>query len=145
MIEFLKTADVLSLRNEVLRDGKLNLNECIFENDDDSNTFHLGYFEADELVCVASFHPQKHPNFTGEAYQLRGMGTVASHQGKGFGNRLVNFAIVYLRGKNINYLWCNARQKAFKFYSSLGFEFISDFFEVPNIGLHKAMYLKIKS
>ena len=144
MIKFIHTTDVLPLRNTVLRDGKLSLTDCIFENDDDSRTFHLGYFEADELVCVASFHSQQHPDYAGEAYQLRGMATAHNYQGKGIGNKLVNFAIVYLRGQNINYTWCNARQKAFKFYSSLGFEFISDFFDIPNIGPHKQMYLKIR-
>ena len=83
-------------------------------------------------------------NFEGEAFQLRGMATAHSFQGKGIGNKLVNFAIVYLRGQHINYVWCNARQKAFKFYTSLGFEFISDFFDIPNIGPHKQMYLKIR-
>jgi ribosomal protein S18 acetylase RimI-like enzyme len=72
------------------------------------------------------------------------MATAHSFQGKGIGNKLVNFAIVYLRGQHINYVWCNARQKAFKFYTSLGFEFISDFFDIPNIGPHKQMYLKIR-
>jgi hypothetical protein len=144
MIKFIKSTDVLPLRNTVLRDGKLQLTDCIFKNDDDPKSFHLGYFEADELVCVASFHPQKHPDYAGEAYQLRGMATAQNCQGKGFGNKLVNFAIVYLRGQNINYIWCNARQKALKFYTSLGFELISDFFEVLDIGPHKQMYLKIR-
>jgi predicted GNAT family N-acyltransferase len=144
MIKFIHTEDVLSLRNSVLREGKFLLKDCIFENDDHPKTFHLGYYHDDELVCVASFHPQKHPDFTGNAYQLRGMATAHNFQGKGIGNKLVNFAIVYLRGQQINYVWCNARQKAFKFYTSLGFEFISDFFDIPNIGPHKQMYLKIR-
>lgn len=144
MIKFIHTEDVLPLRNSVLREGKFLLKDCIFENDDHPKTFHLGYYQDDELVCVASFHPQKHANFEGEAFQLRGMATAHSFQGKGIGNKLVNFAIVYLRGQHINYVWCNARQKAFKFYTSLGFEFISDFFDIPNIGPHKQMYLKIR-
>jgi ribosomal protein S18 acetylase RimI-like enzyme len=71
------------------------------------------------------------------------MATATKYQGKGFGNRLLNFAIVYLKGQKVNYLWCNAREKAFKFYQSLGFEFISDSFEIPEIGAHRVMYLKI--
>lgn len=143
MIKFITTQDVLPLRNEILRNGKLQLKECVFVNDDEASSFHLGYYVADELVCVASFHKQCHPDFAGEAFQLRGMATNASHQGKGIGNKLVNFAIVYLRGQKINYLWCNAREKAFKFYLSLGFEFISEPFEIEGIGVHKVMYLKI--
>ncbi len=143
MIKFITTDQVLPLRNEILREGKLKPEECIFLNDDAKSTFHLGYFEGEELICVASFHKQSYVKFEGEAYQLRGMATATDFQSKGIGNKLVNFAIVYLRGQKINYLWCNAREKAFKFYQSLGFELVSDFFEIPGIGKHKVMYLKI--
>ncbi len=64
-------------------------------------------------------------------------------RGNGFGNQLVNFAIVYLRGRKANYVWCNARKKALQFYSNVGFEIISDEFEVLGIGPHYVMYLKI--
>jgi len=144
MIKFITKEQVLPLRNEVLREGKLKPEDCIFLNDDAESTFHLGYFEGDELVCVASFHHQPYVDFTGDAYQLRGMATTSSFQSKGIGNKLVNFAIVYLRGQKINYLWCNAREKAFKFYQSSGFELVSDFFDIPGIGKHKVMYLKIQ-
>lgn len=144
MIKFLQPEEVLPLRNSILREGKLKNEECFFLHDDDADAFHLGYVLNDEIICVASFHHQTHVGHLGDAYQLRGMATAAAHQGKGYGNRLVNFAIVYLRGRGINYIWCNARQKAFRFYQSLGFEFISDEFDIPGIGPHKTMYLKIQ-
>jgi predicted GNAT family N-acyltransferase len=144
MIKFIETKDVLALRNLVLREGKLRDEECVFENDDQEETFHLGYFDQDELVCIASFHKQSHPDFSGEAYQLRGMATAENFRGKGLGNMLLNFAIVYLRGRKINYLWCNARKIAWKFYLGLGFEFISPEFDIEGIGPHKTMYLKIQ-
>lgn len=143
MIEFLQTADVLPLRNKILREGKLALDQCIFENDDNPKTFHLGFLVDGQIASVASFYRQSNGNFTGTGYQLRGMATDINHQRKGYGNRLLNFAVVYLRGQKANYLWCNAREKAFRFYLSLGFEFISDSFEIPGIGTHRAMYLKI--
>lgn len=144
MIKFLKTEEVLPLRNIILREGKLKDEECFFLNDDASATFHLGFFKGEEVISVATFHHEIRTGFPGEAYQLRGMATAAGFQGKGYGNQLLNFAIVYLKGQNINYVWCNARQKAFKFYQSIGFEFISKEFEIPGIGPHKAMYLKIQ-
>jgi ribosomal protein S18 acetylase RimI-like enzyme len=72
------------------------------------------------------------------------MATLESYRGKGLGNKLLNFAIVYLRGQKVNYLWCNARKAAFGFYLALGFEFISAEYEIPGIGPHKKMYLKIQ-
>ncbi len=144
MIKFLLTEHVLPLRNTVLREGKLKLDECVFDNDDAPETFHLGFLAEDEIVCVASFHQEKKDDFVGTGYRLRGMATDTAYQGKGYGNRLLNFAIVYLRGQKANYLWCNAREKAYKFYLGLGFEFISDSFEIEGIGSHRVMYLKIK-
>ena len=144
MIRFIQTDDVLALRNEVLREGRLTLDECRFPNDDAEGTFHLGYYDNDRLVCIASFHPQNYKEYTGKAYQLRGMATSESYRGKGIGNQLVNFAIVYMRGQKVNYVWCNARNKAVRFYQNLGFEIISEEFEVPGIGPHHVLYLKIQ-
>lgn len=144
MVQFIKLEEVLQLRNIVLREGKLQDHECVFDHDNDINTFHLGYFHESKLICVASFHQQLREGFEGSAYQLRGMATLEGYRGKGFGNMLINFAIVYLRGKRINYMWCNARKVAYKFYQGLGFEFISPEFEIKGIGPHKAMYLKIQ-
>lgn len=143
MIKFISSEDTLAVRSPVLREGA-DPQLCIFDGDEDEFSFHLGYFIEDELVCVASFHQREKDGFSGLAYQLRGMATVFAHQGKGIGNQLVNFSIVYLRGQKANYIWCNARKAAFAFYSGLGFEFISEEFDIPKIGLHRSMYLKIQ-
>lgn len=144
MVKFITADDVLPIRNEILREGKLELDQCRFAGDDDPASFHLGYFVNEELVCVASFHPQGYGAFAGKGYQLRGMATLGSQQGKGVGTQLVNFAIVYLRGQKVNYVWCNARKIAVSFYANVGFEVVSKEFDIPGIGPHYAMYLKIQ-
>lgn len=144
MIKFIKSEELLAIRNEVLREGKLTLQECIFPSDNLPGAFHLGYFAGDELACVASLHPQGYEGYAGAGYQLRGMATLEQYRGKGYGNQLVNFAIVYLRGQKANYIWCNARKKAVQFYLNTGFEIISKEFEVPGIGPHYVMYVKIQ-
>jgi len=144
MIRFIQADDVLAIRNEVLREGRLTLDACRFPGDQDEGSFHLGYFDGEQLACIASLHPKPYGEYKGKAYQLRGMATLEKYRGKGFGNQLVNFAIVYLRGQKANYIWCNARKKAIKFYQNLGFEIISPEFEVTNIGPHHVLYLKIQ-
>ncbi len=144
MVKFITAEDVLAIRNEVLRDGKLTNNECRFPTDTTPGAFHLGYYVNDGLACIASFFPQAYGEFTGTGYQLRGMATVEQHRSKGLGTLLVNFAIVYLQGQKANYVWCNARKVALKFYSDCGFEVVSPEFDVPGIGPHYVMYLKIK-
>ena len=144
MIRFIAVEDLLEIRNEVLREGKLTLDECRFPTDNLTGVFHLGYYKNDKLLCIASFHPQNYGGFSGTGYQLRGMATVKEYRGQGIGNQLLNFAIVYLRGQKAGYLWCNARKKALQFYLNMGFEVISDEFEVPAIGPHYVMYIKIQ-
>jgi GNAT superfamily N-acetyltransferase len=144
MIRFIPVEGVLAIRNEVLREGRLTLDECRFPGDELEGSFHLGYFDRDTLVCAASFHPKNYGEYKGKAYQLRGMATLENYRGKGIGNQLVNFAIVYLRGQKANYVWCNARKKAIRFYQNLGFEIISNEFDVPGVGPHHVLYLKIQ-
>ncbi|RYE13347.1 MAG: GNAT family N-acetyltransferase [Sphingobacteriales bacterium] len=144
MIRFIAVESLLAIRNDVLREGKLQPGECIFSTDKIEGAFHLGYYVDDELACIASFHPQQYENYRGNGYQLRGMATIAKYRGKGYGNQLLNFAIVYLRGQHANYLWCNARKAALVFYLNTGFEIISDEFEVKDIGPHHVMYVKIR-
>jgi predicted GNAT family N-acyltransferase len=144
MIGFVAVEEILAIRNEVLREGKLSLDECRFPSDLNKGTFHVGNFEEDHPVSIASFHPQNVEGHIGKGYQLRGMATVPGFQGKGKGNQLLNFAIIYLRGQHVDYLWCNARKKALNFYANIGFEIISEEFDVPGIGPHHVMYLKIR-
>ncbi len=144
MIKFIPVDDLLFLRNTVLREGKLTSDECRFPTDNAEGNFHLGYYVKGELICAASFHPQTYGDFTGTGYQLRGMATTEEYRGRGIGNQLVNFALVYLRGQKANYVWCNARKKAVKFYQNAGFEIVSPEFDVPGIGTHYVMYVKIQ-
>jgi len=145
MIKFIKPDDtLLAIRNTVLREGKLKTEECTFPTDTLPGAFHLGYYVGDQLVCIASYHPQAYGEFIGTGYQLRGMATIDGYRGKGSGSQLLNFAIVYLRGQKANYVWCNARKNAMQFYLNMGFEVISPEFDVPNIGPHYVMYVKIQ-
>ncbi|MDB5132541.1 MAG: family N-acetyltransferase [Mucilaginibacter sp.] len=143
MIKFIDTEEVLPIRKEVLRPGKLTLDECRFPTDKLPGAFHLGLYLRGELVSIASFHPQNYGVYTGEGLQLRGMATIEEYRGRGLGNQLLNFAIVYIRGQKVNYLWCNARKTALQFYLNMGFEQISPEFEVRGIGPHYVLYIKI--
>jgi GNAT superfamily N-acetyltransferase len=97
MIRFIRVEDTLPIRNDILREGKLSLEQCRFPGDENEQSFHLGYFDKEQLVCIATFHPAGYGQFPGVGYQLRGMATLEAWRCKGIGNQLLNFAIVYLR------------------------------------------------
>lgn len=142
MIKFIEVAELLPIRNAVLRPGK-PLDECRFPTDNSPDTFHLGSYLHGRLVCIASFHQQNYGHYAGAGFQLRGMATLPEYRGRGLGRHLLNFAIVYLREQKVNYLWCNARKTALQFYLNTGFEIVSPVFDVPGIGPHYALYIKL--
>ncbi len=144
MTRFITVDELLPLRNVLLREGKLTNEQCRYTTDSLPGAFHLGYYVNEELVCIASFHPQSYGDFAGPGYQLRGMATVEAFRGGGIGNQVLNFGIVYLGGQKVHYLWCNARKKALPFYLNMGFEIISDEFEQPGIGPHYVLYVRIR-
>ncbi len=144
MVKFIDAKRTLFLRSDVLRDG-LALEECVFPNDFDKEAFHLGFFAEEELVGVASFFPNKHPKVNGIAYQLRGMAIAKDQQGKGFGKKLIDFAVTQLKVTQAGYLWCNARTSAKGFYEHMGFEVISLEFTIEGVGPHFEMLLKLNN
>ena len=143
MIKFVSLKDVLPLRSLVLRNGK-ELQDCIFPGDYADGSLHLANTHLEEVISVLTFHLKDIPEFEGKGYQLRGMATHPHYHGKGSGKQIMNFAITYLRGQQVNYIWGNARKTALSFYLALGFEIFSEEFEVEEIGTHLKMYLKIK-
>ena len=86
-IRFIKLEETYIIRKEVLRKN-IDLTYK-FDGDYDENTFHLGVFVDNELVCIASFMKEKNKFLKGKQYQLRGMATLTSHRGKGYGKMIL--------------------------------------------------------
>ena len=142
MVKFIPLELTLGLRSKVLRND-IPLEECTFDTDQIEGVFHLGYSIEHEITTVATFFPNNTIDEDKLGYQLRGMATDPLFAGKGFGKQLINFAVDYIKTTNADYIWCNARSSAIKFYEKLGFEIISDEFEISEVGPHYKMILKL--
>lgn len=142
MIKLIHPTEVLPLRSLVLRNGKAAA-QCTFDGDDAPDTFHVGYIVNGQVKCVASFMRTISTNEE-KIYQLRGMATHPDFRGKSYGKAVVNFAEDYLKQKNTDYLWCNARASAVSFYEKLNFIIDSEEFQIPDIGPHFKMKLNLK-
>ncbi|MBB5440506.1 putative GNAT family N-acyltransferase [Pedobacter sp. AK017] len=138
MIKYIAATDTLPLRSKVLRKDA-PLEQCVFPADEVKGGFHLGYFAGTSLVCIATFYPEDCAEQGIGGFRLRGMATDPAFMGKGYGAELIKFAINKLRSVNASYIWCDARSLAVGFYKKLGFEFISEEFEVTGIGPHFKM------
>lgn len=93
------------------------------------------------MIGVSSFFKNHHPSISKEnQYQLRGMAILKEHQGKGIGNIILNYGEKFLKEKNIDIIWCNAREVAINFYKRNGYIIIGEPFTIKDIGLHYVMY-----
>ena len=142
MVKFIPVELTLGLRSKILRNG-MPLTECIFPTDKVEGVFHLAYYVDDEIATIASFFPNNYKNKAQLGYQLRGMATDLPYLSRGFGKQLIQFAVEYIKNTNAQYIWCNARTSAIKFYQNLGFELISEEFEIAGVGPHYEMILKL--
>ena len=142
MVKFIPADLTLGLRSSILRNG-LALEECVFPTDHLEGAFHLAYYANDEIATVASFFPMKYQDCKENGYQLRGMATDPKFSGQGFGKQVVEFSINHIRNTNAQYLWCNARTSAVKFYEKLGFITCSEEFEIPGVGPHYEMIFNL--
>ena len=67
------------------------------------------------------------------------MATEADVRGAGFGAALVAACVEHVAASGGGELWCNARMGAVGFYRRMGFDVVSDEFEIPGIGPHVVM------
>lgn len=138
-IKKITATETFPIRQEVLRKNIPLPFE--FNGDFDKDTFHLGAFKNNKLIAVSSFMKSSNKQFEGEQFQLRGMATLEEFQGMGAGKLMMNQAFEILKKLDISCLWCNAREKAVKFYEKQGMQIIGEPFDIQHIGKHYVMYI----
>lgn len=139
-IRAIKGFETLPLRQQVLKPFASEA-ECAYAEDDFPTTFHFGFFQSGKLISIATFIQQSHADFPGHhSYRLRGMAVNPEYQGRGYGQKLLKYGMDFLADQDCDFLWFNARVKAFSFYEKMGFFMYGPLFELPGIGPHKVMY-----
>lgn len=138
-IDAITAEQARAVRHPILRAG-FPPHAAIFPEDENPRTTHLGAFDEDRLVAVATFFPETCAARPGvPAYRLRGMATLVTWQGRGAGRALVIEGLRLAEDAGARALWCNARVSARGFYEKMGFEIEGDEFELPKSGRHYVM------
>ena len=131
------------LRLAVLRPGR-PIESAQFPGDDAPTTRHFGAFRQGHLLGIASLYLAEMPGRPGwPAFQLRGMATAPEARGMGLGRALVHASIAFACEGGVQMLWCNARSGAVAFYRKRGFEIVGGEFEIPDVGPHFRMVLRM--
>jgi GNAT superfamily N-acetyltransferase len=99
----------------------------------------VGAFDGDELVGVGFVCPD---GGSGE-WRVRGMATVPELRGRGVGSAILAALLDHARAQGATRVWCNARTPALSLYSRAGFQVESEEFEIPGIGPHFVMALRV--
>lgn len=142
-IKKINAIDTYPVRHEVLRKGK-PIETCKFIGDDNEETTHFGLYIDNQLIGIISIFKETNAMFSeSNQFQIRGMAVLDEFQGKGFGAQLVKKAESYCTNLKAELIWFNAREKAVRFYKSLGYTIIDNSFLIPDVGIHFVMYKKI--
>ena len=136
---------ILPLRTRVLRPHLSPPQLATFDGDHEADTFHLAAFlpkQEDPVGCATCM---KRP-FENDpaARQLRGMAVSPQAQSQGIGSALLRSLLseVAARG-DADLVWCNARSGAVDFYTAHGFSITAEAFEIPGVGPHHRMWLRL--
>jgi GNAT superfamily N-acetyltransferase len=92
---------------------ELDFAKVILEDDDDG--IHLGLFDQNTLISVASLFKRD------TSMQFRKFATLSEYRGKGYGTELLAYLTDYAKSTGCDHIWCNARRNASGFYSKFGF------------------------
>ena len=125
------------LRHAVLRPGQ-SFEQTVYSRDDHPETLHLGGFDGDRLVAIASLYREARPHRpTRAAWRLRGMATDPEVRGRGFGHRRPRRGRGP-RGRRGRRASCGATPGCRPSASTCGygFEVDGDEFEIDGIGPH---------
>ena len=144
IIKELLSTDIRKLRHKVLWPHKDSFVDCVIEPDMIETTFHMGAIENDIVVGTSTFLVEKNEEFKNHSqYRLRAMATSPSVRGKQVGRQIIEASIAKLKKMNIDLLWCDARLEATGFYERLGFKMKGEIYNVPEIGPHKLMFIRL--
>jgi GNAT superfamily N-acetyltransferase len=134
-------AEILALRHAELRPG-LALDTARFDGDDEPTTRHLAAFLPDATAPVGCASLMARPWRGEPAFQLRGMATRAALARRGIGTAVLRGAESTVHPE-VGVLWCHARVSAVPFYRRLGWEIVSEVFDIPTVGPHHTMLRRL--
>lgn len=142
-IKRIESETTYPLRHKILRPHR-PYEECIYDTDNEPESFHIGAFYKNEVISVASFCIEACPGLPSKRpFRLRAMATWTEFREMGAGRAVVNYAEDILKSEKVDLLWCKGRVNVQKYYEKLGFKRYGDVFDYPSIGPHIIMYKKL--
>jgi ribosomal protein S18 acetylase RimI-like enzyme len=105
-----------------------------------AEAFAVGAFLGRELVGVGLVGPEGEPG----QWRVRGMATAPEARGRGAGSGVLAALVSHARDAGAREVWASVRTPARSLYERSGFQVDSDVYEVPRIGPHVLMRLRLR-
>lgn len=143
-IRKIKPEETLTIRQKILR-PHLSLEECVYDIDYLEDSFHIGAYSGDKLICIGSFSKEEDKDLPKpKQYRLRGMATLEEFRKLGGGKKVIAYAEEILRERDIDILWCHGRTGVQGYYKKIGFEPFGEVFSYPPSGPHVVLFKYIR-
>jgi len=147
-------AAVRPLRTQILRPHWTD--RLARYDQDETVAIHIAAFQEgdDEPAGVGTVYAEAPPADTrggipeaafaaGASWRLRGMATSEAARGTGLGRAVLLECFSVVRDHGGAFLWCNARVGAVPFYERLGLATVGPEFDIPEIGPHFVMWVRV--
>ncbi len=125
-------AEVRRLSLYPFKSASLQLDEEMTATPD---TIFAGAFRENEPIGCIAILPEAGYDCQ---WRIRWLGVLTDERGRGVGAKLVRAVQQEAVNKRVS-LWAEVRIKAIPVYERLGFESLGDFFDLPEIGVHRVM------
>ncbi len=144
IIKKVKSEDLYSLRNKVLRNNK-GIQYCKFEGDENESTVHFAAFKENLIIGGVSLIKNNTNKIKSlSIIQLRGMAVYKIYQKNKIGSLLLKKVESFCININIDFIWMNARLEAIEFYLKQGYVKTKKSFNIEGVGKHYFLYKKLK-
>ena len=144
IIKKVKSEDLYSLRNKVLRNNK-GIQYCKLEGDENERTAHFAAFKENLIIGGVSLIKNNTNKIKSLSnIQLRGMAVYKIYQKNKIGSLLLKKVESFCININIDFIWMNARLEAIEFYLKQGYVKTKKSFNIEGVGKHYFLYKKLK-
>lgn len=126
-------AEVLPLRDQIFR-ANLPAGDSELRSDRNADTLHLGARLGNELIGISTIAREDVTSVQSkDVWRLCGMAVNANWRGHGVGAALAEKSIDHAKLAGGCMVWCSARESAFGFYRSMGFELVGELYNRAEI------------
>lgn len=120
MIKEVPYDQILEIRHQVMYPEKDRESVAL---SDDNKALHIGYYVDEKPVSVFSIFLNN-----GEL-QFRKFATLQEYQNKGYGTKLMEWLLDYMKDLQFSRIWCNSRIEKTNYYKKFGFTETNETFD----------------